>query len=272
MISNLRIGGSATFNGITMINSLSGKVATAVRNNDGTITVVNSILYSKLTKFYQTGVGKFVRRTPVLREIIKMLTMLLLSIITGIIAFTKKNNFKEKTLAGKLYVIINIFLISIILVVLIFADDYIQFAILMVSVLAFRKNIIKMFKYHGAEHKCINMYESLGYLPENVITAQSFSRMHLRCGTNIFILLVPLLIVYSIVEEYFVNLTYNSTIEYWGILVIFGMGLELFQLFQNKRVNWILGPGLITQKYITTREPEFAHLEVAFVALEAVLD
>lgn len=140
------------------------------------------------------------------------------------------------------------------------------------AAIVFRKKLKEMFKYHGAEHKCINMYENLGQLPDNASTANDFSRVHLRCGTNIFILFLPFIILYSIAQDCFANLLESFAVEYWGLLLIFGIVLEIFQHFQNKRITWIFKPGLIAQKYITTKEPDISHLEVAYLALKSVLD
>ena len=46
------------------------------------------------------------------------------------------------------------------LYVLIFLDDYLVIAALIILILYFHKDIVEILKYHGAEHKCINMYES----------------------------------------------------------------------------------------------------------------
>ena len=44
------------------------------------------------------------------------------------------------------------------------------------------KDLQRVFQYHGAEHKTISNYESgLALTPEN---AQTFSRLHPRCGTS----------------------------------------------------------------------------------------
>ena len=64
----------------------------------------------------------------------------------------------------------------------------------------------------------------------------------------------------------------NSMILLQGLHhTIRSIGIELFRFFQKPVMQWMLKPGIILQQFVTTREPERNHLEVAIKALEAVL-
>ena len=129
----------------------------------------------------------------------------------------------------------------------------------------------RVFEYHGAEHKTISCYEAgLPLTPEN---AQTFSRLHPRCGTS-FLLIVMIVAI-------FVFAPLGTPAWYWlllsrvlGIPLVAGIAFEVIKLFgRNRSKAWarvLMWPGMQLQR-LTTREPDLAQLAVAIAALEAVL-
>ena len=114
-------------------------------------------------------------------------------------------------------------------------------------------------------------YEAgLPLTPEN---AQRFSRLHPRCGTS-FLLVVMIVSIFifaplGLPAWYLLVLT-----RILGVPLITGISFELIKFAgRNRARGWvqlIIWPGMQLQK-LTTREPSFEQLNVAIVALEAVL-
>lgn len=134
------------------------------------------------------------------------------------------------------------------------------------------KDLRRVFEYHGAEHKTIFNYES-GY-PLAPATADGFSRFHPRCGTS-FLLIVMIVSIFVFVPlgrpDWYI--LYPSRVI--GIPLVAGLAFEVIKWFGRKRnsrlAQGLMWPGLQLQK-LTTREPDAEQLEVAIVALQAVLD
>jgi uncharacterized protein YqhQ len=286
MSSRYNIGGSATINGVIMINSTTGKIAKAVRGSDGVISVMEPKISTKLMEFYRTKIEKAVKKIPALREIIKLLLVLFLtvsSLFTGILeSFFHKNGWSLKKIISALFFLIGIY-------VFLFANDYYSLAFLGIVILHFNKKIALILRYHGAEHKCINMYEGMneGFhecINENVYdgthvinnlsveNAKPFSRIHFRCGTNIIVLLIPLsLFYYFFAEQYLLSMFAGDYLDFAANLVLIGISVELFRLFQKPIMRWMLKPGILLQRFITTKEPDDSEIEVALCALKAVI-
>ncbi|MDR2903168.1 MAG: DUF1385 domain-containing protein [Clostridiales bacterium] len=133
------------------------------------------------------------------------------------------------------------------------------------------KEIQKVFKYHGAEHKTINCFEHQQALTvENV---RNNTRLHKRCGTS-FLLLVMLvsMVVFFFVRTDVVWIRMLSRI----LLVPFiaGISYELIRWAGKSDatvVKIISYPGLCLQ-HLTTLEPDDDQIEVAIAALNGVLE
>lgn len=132
------------------------------------------------------------------------------------------------------------------------------------------EEIKNLFRYHGAEHKSIHCYENgLELTPEN---ADKYYTLHPRCGTSflVFVLLVSLLL-FSFLG--WPNLLWRIASRILLIPVIAGISYELLKWAgrsDGKLVRILSYPGLMLQK-LTTAEPTKAQLEVALLALKAVL-
>jgi uncharacterized protein YqhQ len=133
------------------------------------------------------------------------------------------------------------------------------------------KELQRVFEYHGAEHKTISCYEAgLPLTPEN---AKRFSRLHPRCGTSfLLIVMVVAIVVFAPLGTPAWYILFPSRVV--GIPLVAGLAFELIKLFGKHRdKRWaqiLMAPGMQLQK-LTTREPDLTQLEVAIVALQAVL-
>lgn len=133
------------------------------------------------------------------------------------------------------------------------------------------KDVQRLFKYHGAEHKTINCFESGDELTiENV---KKHTRLHKRCGTSFLIIVM----IVSMIVFMFLR-TDNVTIRVLSrvILVplIAGISYEIIKLAgrcDNIFVKIISAPGMALQK-VTTKEPEDDMIETAILSLKGVLE
>ena len=157
--------------------------------------------------------------------------------------------------------------------------------ILYIWLISFMKDIKRMFRYHGAEHKTIHCFEhGLPLTPEN---AQQFSTLHVRCGTAFLIMtLILAIIVFSLVpvKEITTALGMTEGIGQFLIIVLVrvlfvplvaGLGYELTVKWagshpERKSVRVVLWPGLQMQR-LTTAQPDDSMIECAIAAMEIVL-
>lgn len=149
----------------------------------------------------------------------------------------------------------------------------------MISI-SFLKDIRRLFEYHGAEHKAIFTFEDGKELSmENI---RCYSTVHPRCGTS-FLLLVGIICVFlfSIIDALFIqfigpfpNVLSRFLLHILLIPLVGGTSYEVLKLSDRYQhialVNLLIKPGLWLQK-ITTREPDEKQLEVASLALRAVI-
>ncbi len=146
------------------------------------------------------------------------------------------------------------------------------------------KEIRKLYKYHGAEHKTINCYEKgLELTPENVM---SCSRIHDRCGTSfLFIVLIINIAIIGVIswalkidvyiQNKILRMLANVGLEIVLLPVITGISYELlkfFALFHGPISKIFKSPGYLIQKVFTTREPDEEMVEVAIAAFKAAME
>ncbi len=143
--------------------------------------------------------------------------------------------------------------------------------VLYVLLISLMKDIRRVYRYHGAEHKCINCIEK--GKPLNVENVMKSSKQHRRCGTS-FLLFV---MVISVVLFFFIrvdNMALKVLFRILLIPVIAGIAYEIIRLagrYDNWFVRVISAPGLLLQG-LTTKEPTEDMVEVAIKAVEAVFD
>lgn len=140
-----------------------------------------------------------------------------------------------------------------------------------VLLISISKDIKRVYKYHGAEHKCINCIEH--GRPLTVENVMKSSRLHRRCGTS-FMLLVVLISVILFVFIRVESPLLKVVIRLLLVPVIAGIAYEFIRLAgrsNNIFVKIVSAPGMMLQK-LTTKEPDAKMVEVAIAAVEAVFD
>lgn len=158
----------------------------------------------------------------------------------------------------------------------------IVFFLAYVGLIGLMPEIRRVFQFHGAEHKAINVIEN--DLPLSIENAQNQTRLHPRCGTSFAIIVLILsLLTFTFVPRYplgestfyLANVAVRVMVEIALLPVVAGAAYEALRLagkFRNQLwVKIAFAPGLATQ-LLTTRPPDFEHVEVAVTALQAVLD
>lgn len=128
------------------------------------------------------------------------------------------------------------------------------------SAKAFRLNkkisLIRMLKYHGAEHKVIHCYEKGEELTYDNVRKQP--TYHPRCGTNFAVnTLIAEAIILAVVPEK-VGRMLGGTVDYLLLLSALGVGYETSRYascHNGKCANAFALPGKLAQK-ITALEPD----------------
>ncbi|MCL2630885.1 MAG: peptide chain release factor N(5)-glutamine methyltransferase [Firmicutes bacterium] len=142
--------------------------------------------------------------------------------------------------------------------------------VLYLFLISLMKDIKRLFRYHGAEHKTISCFEH--GLEMNVANAQKMSTLHDRCGTTfIFLVMVVSIIAFSFTGWQVLWL--RVLIRLAGIPVVAGVSYEILMVLakrDNIFVKILKAPGMLLQK-ISTAEPDDAMVEVALVAFNEVM-
>ena len=293
------IGGQAVLEGIMMKNK--DKYSVAVRKANGEIEV-DIDEYTGVTK------GAFIKNVPFLRGVFNFIDSLSLGIkclnysasfyeeeAEQETRFDKAMNklFKghaDKVLSGFITLLSICFAIGIFIVLPffltgLFKDDIrneslkalleglirIVIFVAYVALISLSKDIKRVYRYHGAEHKCINCVEH--GKPLTVENVMHSSRLHRRCRTS-FMLLVMLI---SVICFFFIrvdSLLLKVVIRLLLIPVIAGISYEVLRFagrHNNLFVRIISAPGMLLQR-LTTKEPDESMVEVAIAAVEAVFD
>ena len=133
------------------------------------------------------------------------------------------------------------------------------------------KDINRLFRYHGAEHKCINCIEK--GRPLTVKNAMRSTRLHKRCGSSfiLFVMFVSIVLFFFIRVD---SLPIRLLLRILLLPLISGISYEIIRLAgksDNPIVNVISAPGLWLQR-LTTKEPDESMIEVGIKAVEAVFD
>lgn len=134
------------------------------------------------------------------------------------------------------------------------------------------KDIKRVFKYHGAEHKTIFCYENDEELTVENVRKQT--RFHPRCGTSFLVVTLIVGIVVGLFIPTFPDLPILRPVLRLLLLpVMVGLGYEFIKLcgkYDNKLTRILATPGLWAQR-ITTKEPEDEMIECAITAMKAVI-
>lgn len=135
------------------------------------------------------------------------------------------------------------------------------------------EDIKRVFRYHGAEHKTINCYES--GLEMTVENAKKQSRLHPRCGTAFMVSVVIIsVLLFILIGPLTKTLASRLLSRLLLIPVIAGVSYEFIfftaRHLNNPIVRILAKPNLAVQN-ITTAEPDDSMLEVALSAFQNML-
>jgi len=129
--------------------------------------------------------------------------------------------------------------------------------------------IRQVFRYHGAEHKTINAFESGAVMtPESI---KKFSRIHPRCGTSFLLIVVAVsIVVFSVAGSGSILWRIGARI----VLLPLVMGIS-YEIIKGASCAGIIGKVLMAPalsfQLLTTREPDIGQIEVALLSLETAL-
>lgn len=277
-------GGQALIEGILMRGRK--YLTAAFRLPDGSIKVVEE----ELTGIYKNKI----RDIPFLRGLV----ILWDSLVLGMRYLTLSSNFQlaeedEKiegpalylTLAVSLvFAVVIFFFLPTLLVQLLykftssnflinFVEGIVRLVIMILYLWLIRKmeDIMRVFSYHGAEHKTISAYEHGEKL--EIPNIQKYSTAHPRCGTS-FLLSVAIIsiFVFSLVSVPTIGLRLLSRIVL--IPVVAMLSYEFIRFLgkheDNAFVRFISKPNLALQK-LTTNQPTDDMVEVAVAAFSRLL-
>ena len=291
------IGGQAVIEGVMMKNK--DRYAVAVRKPDGEIEVT--------TDTYKSVVGKYTALTklPFVRGIFNFVDSLVLGMktLTWSASFYEEEEEKEMTeaeekkqermekllmtltmvvsftLAIGIFMVLPYFLSDLLkkwissYTVRIIIEGIIRIAIFVAYVggISVMNDIKRLYRYHGAEHKCINCIEH--GMPLTVENVRKSSRQHKRCGTSFlfFVMIVSIIFCFFITAE---SQVLKVGIRIALMPVIAGVSYEIIRLAgssENPVVNVLSKPGMWVQM-MTTKEPDDSMIEVAIRAVEEVFD
>lgn len=128
-----------------------------------------------------------------------------------------------------------------------------------------------VFRYHGAEHKTINCFESGKEL--NLKNVRKQSTRHLRCGTTFLLLVIVISILVYVLIPKTLPFSYNLLLRVALLPFIASISYEFQRLAARKNI-WILKlflyPGLLLQA-LTTKEPSIKHLRCGIASLKDVI-
>ncbi len=280
------IGGQAVIEGVMMQNG--DRVAVAVRRVDTKAIVTRQL--PVVRRFPRLGRVPFLRGTFRLFDTMAI-GMRALNVSTQI-AFpeeeqmSKGGTFVAFTLAIVLgvgaFIILPLFIANSVSwlrlgnsIVFNLVEGLIRLAIFFVYLASIRwlmKDIRRVFRYHGAEHKVVHAYEVDEEL--TVENARRHSPMHPRCGTAFLMtVFVIAILVFSVAGNPVLWLKILSRILL--LPVVAGLAYEAQRFtgrhFDKAWVRVLAQPGLWLQR-LTTGEPSDDMIEVAIAALNGVSD
>ena len=286
------IGGQAVLEGVMMKNK--DKYAVAVRKPDGKIEV-------ELENYQGLLHGSKLKEIPFIRGIFNFIDSLVLGMrcLNFSASFYDEDDGKKSgdsgggklltgfitvfsvVLAVGIFVVLPYYLASLIAGYLnlrnnslvIITEGLIRIAVFLLYVfsISLMRDIRRLYRYHGAEHKCINCIEK--GRPLTVKNAMRSSRLHKRCGTSFifFVLFVSIILFFFIRVD---NVFQKVILRVLLMPVIAGISYEIIRLAgrsNNILVRIISAPGMLVQR-MTTKEPDKDMVEVAIAAVEAVFD
>lgn len=138
------------------------------------------------------------------------------------------------------------------------------------------RDIKRVFRYHGAEHKTIFCYEYGEELTVENVRRQI--RFHPRCGTSFIFVVLIISIFLSSVISLIAPMLRDMTVVWMCIKIlilplVMGISYEFIKYagrHDNLFTRICSAPGLWMQR-LTTKEPDDSMIEVAIAAMKAVI-
>lgn len=285
------IGGQAVLEGIMMKNQ--EKYAVAVRKANGEIEV-------ELENYQGILHGSKLKELPFIRGIFNFIDSMVLGMkcLNYSASFGEEEDGQGQTSGGKgeklMTALVTVFAIAMAIGIFVVLPYYLSslfqgrihnasliaimegvfrivLFILYVWGISAMKDIKRLYRYHGAEHKCINCIEK--GRPLTVRNVMRSSRLHRRCGTSFifFVMFVSIILFFFIRVD---NPVQRVLLRILLMPVVAGISYEIIRLAgrsDNLFVRIISAPGMLIQR-MTTKEPDRKMAEVAIAAVEAVFD
>jgi uncharacterized protein YqhQ len=298
------VGGQAVIEGVMMRGP--EHLATAIRRKDGSVEVWKRpfVTVTSKVKFYGL---------PIIRGFVSLIEMMIIGLETLTFSakryeldLTEDEKSKPKSAQREKAEEYLTFIVAFGLAFLLFGllpykiSDWMQlskkdfffnlfagvvritFFVLYIWLISKLKDINRIFRYHGAEHKNVNAYEH--ETPLLVPEIQKWTTLHPRCGTSfMFLVLLIAILVFSIIDTcvsvfiihkpvpVFIRLGYHILL----IPLVSGISYEVLR-FSGKNIKHPLvkimtAPGMALQR-ITTQPPDDQMVETALIAMKAALD
>ncbi len=134
------------------------------------------------------------------------------------------------------------------------------------------KDIKRVFRYHGAEHKTVNAYEAK--VPLSVENVQEFPTSHFRCGTSFIFIVVVVHILIVALFGFSDNVWIRTAVRLGTLLPVAAISYELLRLSASRKFSiisrFLFFPGIAFQK-LTALEPDDEMVEVAIHAFNQVV-
>lgn len=296
-----QIGGQALIEGVMMRGV--EKCALAVRGSDGNIKTEEFPVQSLKNK-------KWFQKVPIIRGVFSFFESMLggykclmrsteLSGFTEVEAESKFDKWLEDKLGDKLTGVVSVFslvfalLISVVLFMLLptgitkLIDSFVPLSdvvktviesfvkigifVLYLFLTSLMKDLKRVYRYHGAEHKTIFCYEK--GLPLTVENVREMKRFHPRCGTSFIIITLLISIFVMMFVPVWDNILLRVGVKLLTLPIIVGISYELIKIagrYDNIITRIISYPGVLLQ-HITTKEPDDSMIECAITALNLVL-
>lgn len=305
----INVGGQAVIEGVMMRGP--DLLATAIRRKDGSIELLKTPFVSITQKKKFLGL-------PIIRGFISLIEMMIIGIKTLTFSAnryeldlvteekSKGEKTKERSKTAEQTTNIISYIIAFGLAFLLFGwlpyklADWLHlsrkdllfnifaglvrivFFVLYVYLISLMKDIKRLFRYHGAEHKNVNAYEH--NCPLEIEKIQNWSTIHPRCGTSfIFFVLIISILIFSIIDT-----LVSAYILHSPVLVYLRLGYHILLLplisgisyevlkFSGKNlkhpiVKLLTVPGMALQ-HITTQPPDKEMIEIGLIAMKAALN
>lgn len=286
-IKKTTIGGQALFEGILMKGPFETSIA--VRKPDGKI--LTKIIYrTEISKKYPIFKLPFFRGMGALWDAMRNGT----KAIDYSLSFVEEEEKKENKIVEFLYGVLSVFIVIAFVVLFFFVPTWVSnlfrkdinsvivlnlieglirvilFLAYVISV-AQIKDIKRVFRYHGAEHKTIACYEHGEELTvENI---RKHSKLHPRCGTSFMFNMV---IISALVLSFFgwPNPILRAITRVLIVPILVGITYELNRWMgktDNALSRLLAKPGMFVQYIATVKDPTDDMIEVAIEAMKVVI-